>query len=124
MKHLRFFGLSMAIFFALIAYLMFTRGHSWYEIPGSAALATLFTTVLFPHALAPFERAVSKTAHFIGAINSAVILSVIYFLIFMPVGILLRVFGRDLLEEKDRGAASYWKNAEHETTKESYEQFF
>lgn len=115
----------MTVLFALIAYVMFLRGSGWYEIPGAIALASLAGAVLYPRTLTSFERAVARGAHVIGAINSWIIFSLLYILIFVPVGAVLRVLGQDLLEEKyNAGTESYWRAAKHETTKESYERFF
>ncbi len=46
----------------------------------------------------------------IGFVISHVILAVLFFLVFTPIGLVLRLFGRDLLERKlDSQASSYWQ---------------
>lgn len=125
MRRLRSFGLSMTVLFALVAYVMFARRSAWYQIPGVIAAAALLAAVFSPQALRPFERVVARVARTIGTINSAIIFSLLYALIFVPVGTILRAFGKDLLKEKiDPAASSYWECADHTATKESYEQIY
>lgn len=54
-----------------------------------------------------------------------VILGVFFYLILSLVGFLMRVFGRDILDEKmDRQAASYWKKRTSQPTRDQYEKLF
>lgn len=47
----------------------------------------------------------------IGQFNSYLILTLIFYLVFSPVGLLLRILRKDLLDQKiNKGQASYWKN--------------
>ncbi len=57
----------------------------------------------------------------IGAIISFVCLSLIYYGLFTPVGILFRITGKDPLEKRlDKAAASYWIVRENKRTPASY----
>ena len=54
-----------------------------------------------------------KLAYVLGWINTRVILVVIFYLVFTPMGIIMRVFGADLLDKRiDKSKASYWKKKE------------
>ena len=48
----------------------------------------------------------------IGMIVSPIILGVIFFLIFSPIGILMRLFGRDELHLQQKNKSSFWINRE------------
>ncbi len=62
-----------------------------------------------------------KFAHVLGWVNTRVILSVFYLVILTPVGLLLKVFKKDLLEEKINPAEStYWLVKEQVVDRERY----
>jgi len=50
-----------------------------------------------------------KGAHFIGSVITGIILSILFFFIFTPVGIVIRILRKDLLDEKLQPERdSYW----------------
>ena len=67
-----------------------------------------------------------KVAHIIGAVVTTGILTLVFFLVFFPTGLVLRLFGKDHLERKiDLKIASYWhKRQQHPFSKERYQQQF
>lgn len=84
------------------------------------------TTALDSTALKPGYRGWMKVAHVIGSIVTTVILGLAFFLIFTPIGILLKLTGRDHLQrdfsKKDK---TYWvKRDVAEFTKDRYHQQF
>jgi hypothetical protein len=59
--------------------------------------------------LAPFNRAWMALGELLGRVVSPVVLGVIFFGVFTPVGALMRRFGRDAMCRKlDASARSYW----------------
>ena len=48
-------------------------------------------------------------ARALGRVNTVILLSVVYYLMFTPLGLLARLFGRDPLERKWTKEATYWK---------------
>jgi len=56
----------------------------------------------------PFHDAWMKLAHALGWINSRIILGLLYYGIFTPLGVLLRLLGRDPLNRRRPAAGSYW----------------
>mgnify|MGYP006908435662 FL=1 len=49
-----------------------------------------------------------KLAHFIGAINSRIILGFIYFLLFVPISLILRTLGKDPMQSQfDKKLTTY-----------------
>ncbi len=124
-KELRKFGLTMGIAFGLIGGLTAWRGHEavW---PWFAALAGFFLLFGFvwPTGLKPVQKAWMTLALLMGFVMSRVILTVLFYLAFAPIGIILRLMGKDLLDMKrDRGETSYWK-AHKARSKEDYENQF
>jgi len=53
----------------------------------------------------------------LGAIINPIIMGFIFFGIFTPIGILMRVFGRDELLIRQKKKTSYWKDCNYESTK-------
>ena len=87
------------------------------------AAATLFFIcgLFIPHSLKHFYRLWMGFAFVAGWIMTNVILFLIFFLIIIPTGILLRICGKDLLDEKiDKNKVSYWKKREHLRDNSSY----
>lgn len=75
------------------------------------ALAALFALVTLTRAqwLAPLNRAWMKFGALMNSIVSPVVLGVIYFGVFTPTGLVMRLIGRDAMCRRfDPAAPSYW----------------
>ncbi|MEO7538916.1 MAG: SxtJ family membrane protein, partial [Pyrinomonadaceae bacterium] len=57
----------------------------------------------------------------LGWVNSRIILTIIYFLVFVPYSIVSRLLGRDVLKRRQPNGTSYWHM--REKTRQSKEQF-
>lgn len=54
-----------------------------------------------------------RFAHFINAVMTRLLLMLAYCLVFVPLGLLRRMFGSDPLDrEKQPGAPTYWRSRE------------
>ena len=60
--------------------------------------------------LTPLNRLWFKFGIILGKIISPIILGIIFFLIVTPTGILLRLFGKDVINLKYNNESSYWIN--------------
>jgi len=108
-KDIRKFGAVGFLFFGVLAGLALWRQKPvpTYLFGGLSVLFTSFC--LFPTALTPAYRAWMRAAHFIGTIVTAVILSLAYYLVITPYGLLKRLFGgRPLALKPDSNLKSYW----------------
>ncbi len=105
----RSFGLVFVAFFAIVAiYPLFFGGdlRVW-----AAVLAAGFAAVAVarPQLLRPLNVAWFKLGLLIGRFMSPVVLSLMFFCVIAPIGLLMRVFGHDPLRLKRKGSAdSYW----------------
>jgi hypothetical protein len=73
----------------------------------------------------PFHHAWMKLAHALGWINSRLILGFLYYGIFTPLGFLRRLAGRDPLNRRGPGAASYWvARPKSRQDREQFERLF
>jgi len=66
--------------------------------------------LIAPTILAPIYAAWMKLAFILGWVNSRILLSIIFFLLFTPTALVLRLFGRDALDRRiEKQATSYWR---------------
>ena len=110
---LRSFGLIMALIFAVIGAWTLWRGRpiAWPLI----TVAGIFTAfaVLAPTALRLVDRYWTILGEKIGSVVTLVLMSGMFFFVITPLGLLLRLFGKDLLQLKlEPEADSYWSPAE------------
>jgi len=109
----RSFGLLLAAALLIIAALSYwahgrAQGHA-YVYWGSAGGLLLVLALAMPRVLAPLKRLWLKLGKLLHVIVSPVILTAVYFLVFIPIGAIIRLFGKDLLSLKhDPATASYW----------------
>lgn len=58
--------------------------------------------------LKAFYKSWMKFAHALGWVNTRIILTVVYLLIFTPVVLIFRLIGKDPMERKFKKVNSYW----------------
>ena len=126
-KDLRQFGLVLALILGLIGYLQLRKGHvNVYPWLCYAGGMSLIFGILLPGVLKPVFIVFTHVAHAIGWFNTRVILILVYYLILTPIGLLMRVFGKDILDQRlDGDASSYWiKRSRSRADKISLEKQF
>lgn len=107
---LRKFGYVMAGFFGLVvgALLPWWWSLKWAYWPWLVAAFFLVLAVLWPSALGGVHRYWMRLARFLEWINTRIVLGVVFFLVFTPLGFVMRLLGRDTLKKAwDRGASTY-----------------
>lgn len=64
--------------------------------------------ILLPATLAPIHWAWMKLAHGLGWVNTRIILSAVFFLLFFPFGVVMRLMGKDPMSRHfDKNVGSY-----------------
>jgi hypothetical protein len=112
-KELRVFGLCALAFLTLVGWIVFRRTGS---IPAGATVAgvglvcaALALTV--PQALRPLWVVLMVVNYPIGWVVTHVVMALIFYLVVTPVGVIMRLTGRDPMERGfDRTAKTYWKS--------------
>jgi hypothetical protein len=94
------------------------RGHF---VSAGLALILVFIGFLVPPAAKLFHRIWFKIAFALGWVNSRILLTIIYFLVFVPYRIVSRLAGRDPLNIRQPAGESYWHK--REKTRQAKEQF-
>lgn len=123
-RDIRVVFLVFSLLFSLIA---------WKNYPSNLSIAfaglvalMLFLLSFMPFFLRPAFRVWLKIAHFIGRVNTQVILTLLYYLVFTPYGMVMRLFGRDPLQRQLKSAGTYWEALKFEGLKDKtrYEKQF
>jgi hypothetical protein len=105
----RKFGWTVGGVFAVLGALLFWRHRI---AAGSVAVsvggALLLLAAAAPALLAAPHRAWLAFARALGRVNSAIFLFLTFFLVLTPLGLVLRLFGRDELRRRGPAPASMW----------------
>lgn len=108
-KELRKFGFVMIVPLAIIGGFLL-----WKATPAAPYLLILaafflISSLLLPSILRPIERIWMKIAELISAVMTRAILVLTFYLVITPMGLILRLIGKDLLDMKfDSNRKSYW----------------
>ncbi len=105
----RSFGIVFAVVFALIGAwpLLFDGRPRLWALAISAVFFAL--AFLFARALAPLNFVWKKIGLALHHITNPIIMGLVYFVAIVPMGLVLRAMGKDLLRLKlDQTASSYW----------------
>lgn len=126
-KDLREFGIVLGVILGVFGGIHLVKGHTnvypWFFWFGGVSL---LLGVFFPKIIKPLFIVFTKVAHSIGWFNTRVILILLYYILLTPIGIMMKVFGKDNLNKKiNKEEKSYWLKRETIIcTKESLERQF
>jgi hypothetical protein len=109
----RTFGFVFGVFFVLIGAwpLLHAGSPRWWAL----AVAAVFALVAAwrPTLLAGLNRWWMKLGLLLGRIVSPIALGLLFYFVFTPIGLIMRLLGKDpLLLRRDAGATSYWRRRE------------
>ena len=108
-KELRKFGFSLGSGLNILGCILFYRHKEHFIWFASIGSFVLLCAILCPTILAPLKKLLDKLIFIIGWLTGAISLSIAFYLIFAPIALLLKVFGKDMLNEKiNKEAFSYW----------------
>jgi hypothetical protein len=115
-------ALVVAVVLILIAAFGWYRGRMTLAyITGAAALILIFNGLFVPPLAKFFHVWWMHLAFALGYVNSRILRTIIYFLVFVPYGLVSRLFRRDPLRRRAAKAESYW--IPREETRQAREQF-
>jgi hypothetical protein len=103
------FGILFFIFFFVIGlYPLISSGtiRIWSII---LSLVFFIITVINPNLFISLNKLWIKFGFLLGKIISPIVMALVFFIVVTPIGILLRIFKKDVMGLK-RGAISYWIN--------------
>lgn len=88
---------------------------------GALGATLVVVGLLVPPAARAFHTAWMRFAAALGHVNSRVLLTLVYYLVVTPYGVVTRLVGRDPLRRRGAPGESHW--VERKTTRQSPEQF-
>lgn len=110
---LRKFGITMALALSVITLIILIRHRQLVWPTSILALLFLFFAFVRPGFLKYIYISWMKLAFILGWINTRLILCILFFIVFAPMGFILRMLRIDLLDRKFKeNEASYWKKKE------------
>ena len=109
-KEGRDFAFPVGGAFALLAAIAFFRHHpvSWRVFAG-LAVALLVAGALVPRSLGPVFRAWMGFAHVLSKITTPIFMGIIYFVVLMPIGLGMRLFGRNSMKHEAK-QGTFWSD--------------
>ncbi len=108
-KGLRKFGLMTgAIFVVLFGLLIpWLLSHGWPRWPWILAGLLWVPALLYPKALGPIYTGWMKFGAVAGFINTRIIMGILYYIIVVPIGLVMRMFGHDPMRRKLSDVSTY-----------------
>jgi len=125
-RELRNFGLLVGGVFAVLGLLFLVRGKAAYPWLLTPGLVLVSLGAIAPSTLKYIYLGWMGLALALGFVVSHVILTIFFFLVITPIGLIARLAGKDFLHLKlDRQARSYWIPRERKSkVPEDYERQF
>lgn len=108
-SELRKFGITIAVGFAVLGGIFLWRDIGAWPYLFIVSGLFLTTGLVAPKTLAPVEYVWMKVAHAIGVVVTYILLTLTYYLVITPTGLLMRLFGKDPMNRKfETDKRSYW----------------
>ena len=120
----RQFGFLFTFVFTLVAFWPLWPLHTpnLYWLAGAGLW--LAAALLFPKMLTPLYKVWMAFGHVLGWINARIILALVFFVVVMPIGLVMRLFGKDFLRMRKNRSGSYWVKRDRELTPQSMRDQF
>lgn len=96
-KEWRSFGKGLAIILAVIAVVQYFKGVSFFPCFAAAGVIVMAAALTFPLLLKPLYILFSCVGQLMGWVMTRFILSVLFFVIFTVLGLIMRFFGKRFL---------------------------
>jgi hypothetical protein len=121
----RKFGIFFTGVFGIVAtYLYITNNTEWSHIIGGIGLAFLIVTIIKSNLLLPLNKLWMRFGLLLGMIVSPIVLGVIFFGLFTPIAMVMRLTRRDELRLNFNKKPSHWILRSEPIKSESFKQQF
>ena len=106
---LRNFGITLGIILLLISGFLFWKEKESFQIFLAIGITLFLTAIVIPVVLKPVYWVWLIFGIILGWFMTRVILSLLFYIIITPIGLTLRLFGKQFLELRwDKSKESYW----------------
>ena len=124
-KDIRSFGITIGIILLIVASLLFYYDKASYQTIAIIAGAFISLGIIIPILLKPAYLVWMTFAVILGWVMTRVILSIVFYLIMTPIGLITRLLGEDFLALKRLNSDSYWNNRDSNSEmNQDYEKQF
>lgn len=125
-KDFRNFGITVGFIILIIGGFLFWKNKTSYLYFIMVSIILLGSGLAVPIILKPIYLVWMVFSAVLGWIMTSVILSILFYLIFTPIGLISRLFGKQFIELKwDKSLGSYWNYRDtKQLEKEDYEKQF
>ena len=125
-RDVRNFGVTVGIILLIISGFLFWKEKESFQIFLAIGITLFLTTIAIPVVLKPVYWIWMIFAIILGWFMTRVILSLLFYVIFTPIGLTLRFFGKQFLELRwEKSKESYWNFRTNEPLQnENYEKQF
>lgn len=109
-KQLKEFGYTVGIVALVLGVFALWRGKAPAPYLTTAGCLLIAFGRFAPALLLPFQKAWMALGLVLGFFVSRIILVILFYGVVTPIGLVMRLLGRDILDERiDRAATTYWK---------------
>ena len=124
-KDIRSFGITFGIIMFIISALLFYYDNSSYQIIAYIGVGFITLGIIIPIILKPIYILWMTFAVMLGWVMTRLILSIVFYFIMTPIGLITRLLGEDFLAIKKSNSESYW-NSRDQTVElnQDYEKQF
>jgi len=112
------------IFLIASLYFFFREINLAFYVLGTCSIVFFLVTLFKAEILRPLNKLWISFGLFLGMIVSPIVMGFIFFIIFTPIGILMRLFGRDELLLKFKTKPSYWTKRNDDIQPNSFRKQF
>ena len=124
-KDIRSFGITIGIVMFIISGLLMYYNNEAYQLIAIIASTFIGLGFIIPLILKPFYFVWMTFAAILGWVMTRLILSLVFYLIITPIGLLTRLLGEDFLALKKVKSYSYWNYRDSsEELNQNYEKQF
>ncbi len=122
---LRTFGITVGLILMIIAGFFFWKGKEIFYIFFTPGFALCFLGFAIPYLLKPIYWIWMIFATILGWVMTRVILSLLFYVILTPIGLIARLFGKQFVELRwDKSKKSYWNYRSGMPVTGNYEKQF
>lgn len=123
---LRKFGWTMCACLILVGLALFLKHNPLSRMFWGGGVIFLILGQFLPGVLKPVYRLWMGIAFCLGWVNTRIILMLVYYLAVTPIGLMMRLLRKDILNLRlEKDARTYWLKREiRNSAKESYERIF
>jgi hypothetical protein len=103
------FGIVFSIVFLIVALYPLINSEDFHLWAFIVSAIFLILAIIAPRTLSGLNKLWFKFGLLLGSIIAPIVMALVYFFTVLPTGLIMRLLGKDLLNQKlDKNAKSYW----------------